>query len=210
MWKNTIGGIVLISLTIAVVARFKYGRAHNRWKWFLGYILSIIGLLFASSYPIENWFYSFSSIEALAQYACDGELVLFVDGSDSCFIVCRTRSEKYSYMISPKTESGYKIGRLSAHRELSKTVSMQYVVTIVQSDGSSDAYVLIGGLSAGQCKGIQDSRNSSFVSETFPETPINGEPIVRILASAYLGDHFDAPYEIGISDANGTATVRFP
>ena len=41
-------------------------------------------------------------------------------------------------MISPKTESGYKIGRLSAHKELSKTVSMQYVVTIVQSDGSGD------------------------------------------------------------------------
>ena len=198
------------SFTIVMIARFKRGQVHNRWKWLLGYILAIIGLLFALSYPIENWFYSFPSIEALAQYACDGEEMLLVDGSDSCFIVYRARSEKYSYMISPKTESGYKIGRLSAHKELSKTVSMQYVVTIVQSDGSGDVYVLIGGLSVEQCKDIQDSRNSSFVFETFPEKPINGEPIVRILASAYLGDHFDVPYEIDISDGKGTVTARFP
>lgn len=208
MWSNLIGGIIFIILTMMLIVKFK--RKNNRWKWIAGYIVCLIGIFYIFSYPLENLFYSFPSPEALAKYACDGKVIMIVDGSESSFIVYSKENNSYRYMISPKTESGYKIGRMLAHMETHQIASMQYDVSIISSKEVDDAYVLIGGLAEEKCVALQDNLNSAFILNETPESPIFEHEAMRILACAYLGDNFDVPYRVSTTDAKGTATAEFP
>lgn len=210
MWNSLLGGIALVSLTVLLINRLKCGDIRHRWKWVLGYISCIIGLCILSTYSLENAFYSFPSASAVAQYACDGDVVMIVDGNESSLIIYTTKSGTQSYMVSPKTATGYRIGRLVEHKETSKTVSMQYVANIIESKEVSDVYVLINGLAESNIVSIQDSLNSNFTLHTTPEIPIDGHDVTRILASAYIGNDSNTPYDIKITDGTGEVSVSFP
>ncbi len=213
MCSIIIGQIAVVILIIVLVVKLKRKNAPNRWKWIAGCVICLIILFFLPCSPPEPSSDWFPSAEAVAQYACDGEIVMIVDGNESSLIVYLKNPGSYGYMISPKAESGYQIGRMSAHKSTSQTASMQHnisTVMIISSEETADIYVLVNGFVKEHCDAIQDSLNSTFILDKTPVSSTQWPDLVGILACAYLGNNFDVPYKVSITDAECTATAEFP
>lgn len=213
MYSSLLYSWLIIAATAAFVVRFRRMPRGTRRNITLGYAASLAALLLLSTYPIENLFYSFPSPWAVAAYACDGDVAAVVDGGQSSLIVYQTRSGAQSCMISPKTDSGYKIGRMSAAKHTDAAISGIGFARLFQSAEVPDLYILVDGSGSGEHVAVEDSIGSEFKLFTLPPSTFSyaGAEITqtRFYAAAYLGSELNAPYELSVTDDGGEKAVIF-
>lgn len=70
---------------------------------------TLIAAITLSLCRIENVFYTFPTVESVAEYACGNDVNCIVDGKSSSLILY-TDEDSYTMMIAPRQKWGYKIG----------------------------------------------------------------------------------------------------
>lgn len=177
----------------------------QRKLWGVVLVLAGIASVFTSLVPLENAFYSFPTAEAVAKYACKGEVIEILDGKESSMILYSKESGTVSYMLSSKTERGYKIGTNHDIRKHSRVTSIpipQAQIQVTESANAIDKYVYVLGIVEGEDVVISDTQRNHFL--VFKESSSQAG-IDRTLFRAFciLSNVEDEDYRITI---NGTKT----
>lgn len=124
-------------------------------------LLVIITLLWIGSMlvPIENLFVSFSTPEKSYGYINWEEVKLVVYGQESALVI--GGDTEYVYLVVPKGEKGWKIGRGMDLKFISNQYFDGIVVSIYQYKNTKEFYVEVTDVDGKECK-VTDNQNSSF------------------------------------------------
>ena len=117
---------------------------------------SVSGLL-----PVENIFITFSSPEKAYEYVNSEKIQLVVGGDHTTFVVGKESPRKYVYLIIPKSDSGWKIGRGLDTKLIKQKVVDEIVVRVYQYRNTDDYYVTVSDV-RGNVVDINDNNDSIF------------------------------------------------
>lgn len=155
-------GIFSDILAVVILAFAIWNKKHRK-LWIVTLVLVVVASVFVSMVPIENLFYSFPSAEAVAKYACKGKVVEILAGEESSLILYSEEPEAVSYMLSNKTDGGYKIGTNLEMNKHSHVISAPYTqIQISESTHAIDKYVYIFGIIEGKDVVITDTQGNNF------------------------------------------------
>ena len=158
----------IIVFGICIVILSKHGILNKKRNKILLFV--IITLLWTGSMlvPIENLFMSFSTPEKSYGYVNQEEVKLVVYGQESALVI--GEDTEYVYLVIPKGEKGWKIGRGMDLKFISNQYFDGIVVSIYQYKNTKEFYLEVTDVDGKECK-VTDNQNSSF--ETL-ETDIDG------------------------------------
>lgn len=117
---------------------------------------SVSGLL-----PVENIFITFSSPEKAYEYVNSEKIQLVVEGDHTVLVVGKESPRKYVYLIIPKSDSGWKIGRGLDTKLIKQKVVDEIVVRVYQYRNTDDYYVTVSDV-RGNVVDINDNNDSIF------------------------------------------------
>lgn len=206
MWSTIAKAVVFIS-TLAILIKL---RKKSRHVVRLGiFCFGLVFLLVLALYPIENLFYSFPSAKELCNYVyTDKNLLGIADGKVSCLIICSDKNTTTSIttMISPKAESGYKIGGMLSEREVLTVFDKGYSFSILCDVTGTDYYIVVQGVSTDSSVTFNDSSGSDFhmVKETFLS---NEDEYTSVTAYAKI-NYYNSSYSIIIEQFGEKAVIK--
>ncbi len=206
MWGKCVES--LANIVSAVFFALAIWDKKRRKKWFVALTISAIASLYTSSVPIENVFYSFPTAEAVAKYACKGEVIDILAGEESSLILYSEEPGTVSYMLSNKTGAGYKHGPEKAVRRHSHlTAAYQAQVLIYESAHAIDKYAYVIGILEGKDVVVADTEGNHFYvfqkSGSYADTE-------RTFYEAFciLSDTDNETYEIAVNSTAQSITIR--
>lgn len=149
--------VIMFLAGIAFLKKFKmlYKRLYVTLFGILILILWTLSMLF----PIENLFITFSSPEKSYNYVNSEEVKIVVSGKISNLVI--GKGHDYVYLIVPKTEEGWKIGRGLDVKMIPQQYYEGIVIGIYQYKNTKDYYVEVEDINGEQCT-LKDNRNSHF------------------------------------------------
>lgn len=202
MWGKLAGN--LSNIVCCILLFFLLFDRTSRKRWGIGLIVSGALSIYLNLYPVENLFYSFSTPEAVAQYACEGEILRIIDGEESSLIVYISGSEENelpNYMLSERTSAGYKIGSQWGEKKY-RIPTGRYALEIIESSGSADRYIYMFGAQKGTNIVVSDTLNSQFVVSSY------GVDKYTAFGACALLDHMkNNVYEITVSSTQETEKI---
>lgn len=126
-------------------------------------IFMIIFCTISVLFPVENHFITFSTPEKAYGYMNFEEVKLVIEGKKSAFVLGEKDRADYVYLVIPKSETGWKLGRGIDTKLKEQKIEEGIVVSIYQYKNSDDYYVTI--VDMGDRKNeISDSCNSKFIT----------------------------------------------
>lgn len=165
---------------------------------------TLIATIMLSLCRIENVFYTFPTVESVAEYACGDDVNCIVDGKSSSLILY-TDEDSYTMMIAPRQKSGYKIGTDIRRKIITKNIGHGYVVNILWYMGIEDHYIYITGRSDTSEVSVEDSCNSKFVE--FKEENVFGNvEFTDYMALAFI-DEYTEGYTVTITSGGESMTI---
>lgn len=169
----------IIVFGICIVILSKHGILNKNRNKLLLFV--IITLLWTGSMlvPIENLFMSFSTPEESYGYVNRENVKLVVYGQESALVI--GEDTEYVYLVIPKGEEGWKIGRGMDLKFISNQYFDGIVVSIYQYKNTKEFYVEVSDIDGKECK-VSDNQNSSF---EILETGIDGKNKYRYYAYIY-------------------------
>lgn len=181
----------IIAFGICIVILSKHCILNKKRNKILLFV--IITLLWTGSMlvPIENLFMSFSTPEKSYGYVNQEEVKLVVYGQESALVI--GEDTEYVYLVIPKGEKGWKIGRGIDLKFISNQYFDGIVVSIYQYKNTKEFYLEVTDVDGKECK-VTDNQNSSF--ETL-ETGIDGGNKYRYYA--YIRD-LNEKYVLKVND----------
>lgn len=108
MWNLIIRDIAFLLFVAALVLFLRDKRSKKRRRG-VALAATLIAAITLSLCRIENVFYTFPTVESVAEYACGNDVNCIVDGKSSSLILY-TDEDSYTMMIAPRQKWGYKIG----------------------------------------------------------------------------------------------------
>ena len=158
--------IVIFGISIVVLG--KQGVLNKKRNKVLLFV--IITILWTGSMllPIENLFISFSTPEKSYGYVNseDGKLVVY--GQESALVI--GEDTEYVYLVIPKGEKGWKIGRGIDLKFISNQYFDGIVISIYQYKDTKEFYVEVADIAGKECI-VSDNQNSYFeILETSVDT----------------------------------------
>lgn len=201
MWGKCLELVATVLFVAAVSLAIIYKK--KRKLWIVCAVLAVAASVWLGFITIEDLFYSFPSAEAVAEYACKGEVIEILNGQESSLILYAEKPGDVSFMLSNKTEKGYKIGTNSDARKHSRTIAIPFGQILVrESDHGIDQYICVYGFAEGTDVEIHDTQGNQFSLFEQSSTQIGVEPTL-FKAFCLLSDTEDADYQITV---NGTTT----
>lgn len=158
----------IVILGISIVILGKQGVLNKKRNKVLLFI--IITILWTGSMllPIENLFISFSTPEKSYGYINSEDIKLVVYGLDSALVI--GEDTEYVYLVIPKGEKGWKIGRGIDLKFISNQYFDGIIISIYQYKNTKEFYVEVADITGKQCM-VSDNRNSYFeILETSVDT----------------------------------------
>ena len=165
---------------------------------------TLIATITLSLCRIENVFYTFSTVESVAEYACGDDVNCIVDGKSSSLILY-TDEGSYTMMIAPRQKSGYKIGTDIRRKIISKNIGNGYIVYSLGYMGIEDHYIYIRGLSDTSGISVEDSCNSKFV-EFKQEDDLGNVKVTDYMALAFIEEYTEG-YTVTITSGGESMTI---
>lgn len=159
---------------ISIVILNKQGMWNKKRNRLI--VVVIITLLWTGSMlvPIENLFVSFSTPEKAYSYVNREKVKLVVYGQESALVVGGEDAE-YVYLVIPKGEKEWKVGRGMDLKFISNQFRDGIVVSIYQYKNTNEFYVEITEIDGKECE-VSDNQNSYF---EILETSVNSEKTYR-------------------------------
>ncbi len=182
--RMLIGLIILIFFIVKVVKDNgkKKGTAIAFMIVFYMILTSLSSLL-----PVENLFISFPSVESVFDYTDSGDIKTVVEGEESALVIYENE-DSFSSIVLPKTDDGYKIGTFFSHSTLSKTTTLNAMITVDQASGTQDYYVEVSPTKNNFPVEVSDNRDSVFeiyISENETTTNLYHYVYVKDLDESY-------------------------
>lgn len=165
---------------------------------------TLIAAITLSLCRIENVFYTFPTVESVAEYACGNDVNCIVDGKSSSLILY-TDEDSYTMMIAPRQKWGYKIGTDIRKKIISKNIVNGYIVYILGYMGIEDHYIYIRGLSDTSEISVEDSCNSKFV-EFKQEDDLGNVKVTDYMALAFIEEYTEG-YVVTITSGGESVTI---
>ena len=178
-------------LGICIYILNKHGiLSKKRNKLFLFILITLLwtGTMLV---PIENFFISFSTPEKSYRYINREEIKLVVHGQESALII--GGDTEYVYLVIPKGEKGWKIGRGIDLKFISNQYFDGVVVSIYQYKNTNEFYVEVMDIEGKECK-VSDNQYSCF---EILETYVGGKKEYRYYA--YVRD-LNENYILDVND----------
>ena len=149
--------IIVFGICIVILSR--QGILNKKRNKILVFV--IITLLWTGSMlvPIENLFMSFSTPEKSYGYVNQEEVKLVVYGQESALVI--GEDTEYVYLIVPKGERGWKIGRGMDLKFISNQYFNGIIVSIYQYKNTNEFYVEVVDIDGRKCK-VSDNQKSYF------------------------------------------------
>lgn len=199
MWGNYVEILANVLFYGAILLAIVHKK--KRKLWIVCLALAGAVSLYTTFVPIENIFYSFPSAEAVAKYACKGEVIDILNGKESSLILYAEKPGTVLYMLSNKTEKGYKIGTYWNIRRHSRLISNPPApIQIYESANAVDQYIYVFGMVEGKDVVIYDTQGNDFLLFEKSSTQ-TGIERTSFEAFCILNDAEDTDYRITV---NGT------
>lgn len=197
MWGNCVEILANVLFYGALLLAIFHKK--KRKLWIVALVLAGMASIFASLVPIENVFYSFPSAEAVAKYACKGEVIEILDGKESSMILYAEKPGTVSYMLSNKTDKGYKIGTYLNIRRHSRLISNPPApIQVYESANAVDKYIYVFGIIEGKNVAIYDTQGNDFLLFKKSSTQ-TGVELTSFEAFCILSDAEDTDYKITVN-----------
>lgn len=194
---------IAIAFLILVIINKKHRKV-----WIAALVLATAATLLLGYAPIENAFYSFPTAEAVANYACRGEVIEILEGEESSMILYAPKPGDVSFMLSNKTEKGYKIGcweEMKRHTHTIPGPGMQALIS--ESTHGIDKYVYATGNIDGVDVTVEDTQNSSFF--VFQESSsLMGKEYTYFRVYCMLNDPEYEEYALTINSTAQSVTLK--
>ena len=204
MWNLIIRDIAFLLFVAALVLFLRDKRSKKRRRRGVALAATLIATITLSLCRIENVFYTFSTVESVAEYACGDDVNCIVDGKSSSLILY-TDEGSYTMMIAPRQKSGYKIGTDIRRKIISKNIGNGYIVYILGYMGIEDHYIYIRGLSDTSGISVEDSCNSKFV-EFKQEDDLGNVKVTDYMALAFIEEYTEG-YTVTITSGGESMTI---
>lgn len=206
MWGNCVEILANILFYGALILAIFHKK--KRKLWIVCLALAGAVSLYTAFVPIENLFYSFPSAEAVAKYACKGEVIEILDGKESSLILYAEKPGTVSYMLSNKTEQGYKIGTYWNIRRHSRLISNPPApIQIYESANAVDKYIYVFGIIEGRDVSINDTQGNDFL--LFEESSTHtGVELTSFEAFCILSDAEDTDYKITVNSTEKSIDLK--
>lgn len=160
MWNTLLRSVVVVALITFLVMTIRAPNSRKRKINFICFAGAILAAILLSMFRIENIFYTFPTAAAAAEYACKGEILGIVEGSQSSLVVYSSSVEDLKTMLIPKSASGYKLGNELSTGIIASDYSQEYKVEILNK--GSDYFAFIYGASDVPDVSVNDNHNSQF------------------------------------------------
>lgn len=204
MWNSVIQKIVGLIFVAALVSIIRTKNVKKRTGWSIVLGVTLVGIILLAQNRIENIFYSFPTAESVAAYACGDHVLGIVDGKDSSMIVYSDNENVIKTMITPKRESGYKIGTDIRTKWISKNLG-NGVVYILEYMGIEDHYVYIMVHSDTSEISVEDRCNSKFV-ESKKGNVFGNVKFTNYQAFAFIEEYTEG-YTVTITSGGESMTI---
>lgn len=203
MWNTLLRSVVGVAL---ITFLFMMIRAPNNLKRkinFLCFAGAMLATILLSIFRIENIFYTFPTAEAAAEYACKGEILGIVEGSQSSLVVYSSSIEELKTMLIPKSASGYKLCNELSTGIIASEYSQKYKVEILNK--GSDYFAFVYGASDDPDVSVSDNHNSRFLtSERISASSDNQHIIVAAFA---LINNANENYAVTVTAGEESVTI---
>jgi hypothetical protein len=170
---------LVVIFGICIVILGKQGVLNKKRNML--FLFVIITLLWTGSMllPIENLFISFSTPEKSYSYVNSEDVKLVVYGQESALVV--GEDAEYVYLVIPRGEKGWKIGRGIDLKFISNQYFDGIVVSIWQYKHTKEFYVEVTDIDGRECM-VSDNQNSNF---EILKTSVEGEDKYRYYACVH-------------------------
>lgn len=206
MWGNCVE--ILANILFYGTLFLAVFHKKKRKLWIVALVLAGMASIFASLVPIENAFYSFPSAEAVAKYACKGEIIEILDGQESSMILYAEKPGTVSYMLSNKTEKGYKIGTYWSIRKHSRLISNPPApIQVYESENAIDKYIYVFGIIEGRDVSINDTQGNDFLLFEKSSTQ-TGVELTSFEAFCIISDVEDTDYKITVNSTEKSIDLK--
>ena len=166
----------IVIFGICIVTLGKQGVLNKkRNKVFLFVIITMLWIG-SMLLPIENLFISFSTPEKSYSYVNSEDVKLVVYGQDSALVI--GEDTEYVYLVIPKEENGWKIGRGIDLKFILNQYFDGIVISIYQYKNTKEFYIEVADTDGRECI-VNDNQNSYF---EILETSVDAENKYRYYA----------------------------
>lgn len=126
-------------------------------------IIAILLCELSTMFPVESYFFTFSTPQKAFNYINREKVVLVVDGDESVWVIGEKAKAQYTSMVVPKCINGYKLGRGIDTKLKKQIIDNNIVICLYQYKDNGDYYISVLDTSD-KTPGITDKCNSLFVS----------------------------------------------
>ncbi|MFR0823387.1 MAG: hypothetical protein ACLU84_01070 [Clostridia bacterium] len=165
MYSNLRMIFILILFILFIVLCKKRKKEFSKNIIIISIVFSAVVYIALYFFPIENLFYTFSSVQEVFNYQFNGEILDTINGNNSTMVVYSTNNNTYSYAVIPKNNNGWKIGTSFSLKKILQENYGSKIITIYKYQNSDDYYVIIADPIVNKednFADIYDNQNSVF------------------------------------------------
>jgi len=168
---------------------------HKRKQYIFSVLIAVFLVTILSFIPFENLFITFNSPEDAFKYVSSEKVKLVIQGKNSDFVIGEKDVAKFTYLIVPKNDNGWKVGRGLDTKLRMQKVHNGIVIYVYQYKNTGDYYVTISDTSGKKLQ-IKDSHDSQFLYLENMDNTID-KTYVTYYAAVF---QIDSQYWININD----------
>lgn len=179
-------GLLRIIIWIPILAFVSQQRKNLGKNKYIILVLMIIfvAMPVSSLFPIENLFVTFSTPEKSYNYVNFEKAKITISGDNTDLVI----GHENTYLIIPKTDKGWKIGRGIDTKTVSANYNDGIIVSLFKHKKSGEYYVEVYNLDGKTCT-IEDSGDSEFYN-------VKNEELCRYYAYVH---NLDDSYELFVN-----------
>lgn len=160
---------IIFSLCIFLMKKFNILRKINIIV--LGVLILILCTI-SGLFPVENYFVTFSTPEEAYSYMNFEKVKLVVEGNKSAFVVGEKDRADYDYLVIPRNQNGWKLGRGVDIKLKEQKIIEGIFVDIYEYKDGDDYYVTVLDMSGKELE-ILDSCDSRFIKLSYDNEEID-------------------------------------
>ena len=123
-------------------------------------VIVFVSCLISYFITFENLFITFSSPQKSYKYSYSNDVDFIVEGIDTDFVVSFEEANKNNFLIIPKNEDGWKIGRGIDTKFIKVKTIDKYLIQVYRYKNSNDYYILVEDSLSKKTLSVSDNRDS--------------------------------------------------
>lgn len=175
-------GCAILCCLILIIKKSK--TMHKRKQYIFSALVVVFLVTMLSFMPFENLFITFNSPEAAFKYVSSEKVKFVIQGKNSDLVIGEKDVANFTYLIVPKNDNGWKVGRGLDTKLRMKKVHNGIMIYVYQYKNTGDYYVTISDMS-GEKLQIEDSHDSQFLSNIISKTYVTYYAAVFQIDSQY-------------------------